>query len=103
MSDKATAWLRTIVPALWSTGLAWLLIHLPVLHSVAAPLGALGTAVAVPVVLAAYKALLAWLEPKLPAWVVRLLNGSARTPMYPKPKPPVTFATGGFIPAPPTA
>jgi hypothetical protein len=85
MSDKITAWLRTIVPTLWSAGLAWLLVHLPVLHSLAAPLGALGTAVAVPVVLAAYKAVLAWLEPRLPAWLARLLNGSSRPPTYAPP------------------
>jgi hypothetical protein len=85
VSDKVTAWLRTIVPTLWSAGLAWLLVHLPVLHSLAAPLGALGTAVAVPVVLAAYKAVLAWLEPRLPVWLVRLLNGSSRPPTYPTP------------------
>lgn len=92
MSDKVTAWLRTIVPALWSTGLAWLLVHLPVLDSLAAPLGALGTAVAVPVVLAGYKAALAWLEPRLPVWLVRLLNGSSRPPTYARPlAPPVTL------------
>lgn len=82
MSDTFTAWLRTIVPTLWAAGLAWLLVHIPVLQSVAAPLGALGTVVAVPVVLAIYKSVLAWLEPRLPAWLARLLAGSALRPTY---------------------
>lgn len=85
MSDKVTAWLRTVVPTLWSAGLAWLLVHLSVLHSLAGPLGGLGTLVMVPVVLAGWKWLLATVGPRLPVWLQRLLNGSARMPTYPKP------------------
>lgn len=87
MSDKVTAWLRTVVPALWSAGVAWLLVHIPALHSLAGPLGGLGTLVAVPVVLAAWKWLLATVGPHLPVWLQRLLNGSSRTPTYAPSKP----------------
>lgn len=109
MSDTVTAWLRTVVPTLWSAAVAWLLVQIPALHPLAGTLGGIGTAVLVPVVLAAWKWLWARIEPSIPAWLVQLLLGSARTPTY-RPRPaagrgPAGPASTGSssAPAPPAA
>jgi hypothetical protein len=81
MSDKITAWLRTVVPALWSALVAWLISRgLP--PAVTDALAGLVDTLVVPAVLAAVYALLRWVEPRLPVWVARLLLGSARPPSY---------------------
>jgi len=81
MSDRLTAWLRTIVPTLWSAVIAWLVARgLPA--PVTDALAGLGDTLIVPAVLAAVYALLRWAEPRLPAWLARLLLGSARPPVY---------------------
>lgn len=81
MSDRLISWLRTVVPGLWSALVAWLVtLGLPAV--VADALSGLGDKVVVAVVLAAVYAALRWLEPRMPAWLVRILLGSAQTPKY---------------------
>jgi len=89
LSDRVVALLRTAIPALWGTVVAWALARLAgVLPTdLADTLGsALQSEAAVAfVVLAAitaWYALWRWAEPHVPAWLVRLALGSARTPVY---------------------
>ncbi|WP_190822547.1 hypothetical protein [Saccharopolyspora pogona] len=81
MPDQLTAWLRTIVPAAWSALIAWL-ITAGTPDWLTDPLGDAGPTLVVPIVLAAVYALLRWAEPRLPAWLARLLLGSATPPTY---------------------
>lgn len=84
MSDRFTGWLRTIVPTLWSTLVAWL-VSLGLPPAVTDAVVGLVDALVVPTVLAAVYALLRWAEPRLPDWLTRVLLGSARPPVYPAP------------------
>lgn len=81
MSDKLTAWVRTVVPGLWSALVAWL-ISLGLPPAVTGAVAGLADQLVVPVVLAAVYAALRWLEPRLPGWLAVVLIGSARTPAY---------------------
>lgn len=81
MSDKLTAWVRTVVPTLWSALVAWL-VSLGLPPAVTDAVDGLGAIVVVPVAVAAVYAALRWLEPRLPAWLARVLLGSARPPTY---------------------
>ncbi|WP_426302788.1 hypothetical protein [Arthrobacter sp. R-11] len=81
-----TSILRTVVPALWGSFIGWVIGLLPILEPLrpalleyATPL----TAIAGAVLIAAWYAFWRWLEPKLPAWLVRAVLGSAKTPVYP--------------------
>ncbi|MCI2421519.1 hypothetical protein MOQ72_29200 [Saccharopolyspora sp. K220] len=80
MSDKLTAWLRTVVPGLWAALITWLLsLGLP------ASIGDLlagGEEFVMAAVLAAVYAGLRWLEPRMPAWLTRILLGSNTPPTY---------------------
>jgi hypothetical protein len=89
MSDRVTAWLRTAVPGLWAALIVLLVTHVPALQPAVDQLSGLGDVVAVPLVLAAWKAVFQVLEPKLPAWLVQLVLGSAKVPTYPAPPAPV--------------
>lgn len=89
LSERVVALLRTAVPALWGTLTAWALAQvagvLP--PALADPLAtALGSdvvvAVVVAAVIAAWYAVWRWAEPHVPAWLVRVVLGSARTPSY---------------------
>lgn len=89
LSDRVVATLRTAVPALWGTVVAWLLARLvgvlppDVADPLAAALGSdVVVALVVAVVIAAWYALWRWAEPHVPAWLVRVVLGSARTPAY---------------------
>jgi len=80
-----TAILRTVVPALWGSVIAWLVGVLPILAPLQDDL--LGLAdVALPVITAviigAWYAFWRWLEPRLPDWLTRAVLGSAKTPVY---------------------
>src|SRR5436309_13451166 len=93
MSDLLTSWLRTIVPALWSALLAWLVAHAVLPSGLAAALGGVGQQMLVPIVLALVYAGLRKLEPHLPRWLARLLIGSVRQPSYaPAPAAPTPAA-----------
>ncbi|MFI0469309.1 hypothetical protein ACH347_34990 [Saccharopolyspora sp. 5N102] len=81
MSDQITAWLRTIVPAAWSSVIAALV-------TAGAPtwltdsLGDVGPTLAVPMILGAVYAGLRALEPRMPAWLTRIVLGSNTPPVY---------------------
>ncbi|WP_263251645.1 hypothetical protein [Saccharopolyspora rosea] len=81
MSDQFTAWLRTTVPAAWSALVAWL-ATLGAPDWMTGPLGDAGNIVIVPIVLGAVYALLRWAEPRMPAWLTRILLGSTTPPVY---------------------
>jgi hypothetical protein len=81
LGNQLTSWLRTVVPGLWATLVAWLVsFGLPA--SMTGWLGGLGNQVMVPIVLAIVYALLRRLEPIMPPWLTRLLIGSNRPPSY---------------------
>lgn len=80
-----TSILRTIVPALWGSLVAWLLGIAPLLSPLEAHL--LGVAdvilpILTAVIIAAWYAFWRWLEPRLPAWLTRAVLGSAQSPTY---------------------
>lgn len=80
-----TAVLRTLVPALWGSFIAWLIGLLPILAPLQGQLEGLAE-LALPiltaVIVAAWYALWRWLEPRLPDWLTRAVLGSAKTPIY---------------------
>ena len=91
LPDKVIARLRTVVPIAWGAVVAWVLTRVPAARSV---LDGLGVDLADPAIVAqvqgAVTALVsaAWywvwskLGPHLPAWLMRLVLGSAATPTY---------------------
>lgn len=95
MSDRLTAWVRTVTPKLWgaavTAALAFLAAHAPWALDL---LDTLGIDLASPVVVGCVILLVdtavtaAWhwvwtrLQPRLPDVVVRLVLGSAATPTY---------------------
>ena len=83
-----TSILRTVVPALWGSLIAWLIGVAPLLAPPAAHL--LGVAdiilpIITAVIIGAWYTFWRWLEPHLPGWLTRAVLGSAKTPMYPAP------------------
>lgn len=91
-----TGLLRTIVPSLWGSCIAWLIGVLPTLAPLQGQLTGLAD-LALPVITAviigAWYALWRWLQPRLPDWLVRAVLGSAKTPVY-----PTATVTGSQIP-----
>ncbi|WP_290055674.1 hypothetical protein [Amycolatopsis solani] len=81
IGDRLVSWLRTVVPGLWSSLIAYL-VSLGLPAGVTDALDGLGRTVLVPLVFAGVYALLRAVEAKLPAWATRLLLGSAQTPSY---------------------
>lgn len=86
MTDRFTAWLRTVVPALWGSLVAWLL-SLADYPEWTAPLtdalASEGAAVLVTgAAIGAWYALARWLEPRIPDWLTRIVLGAAATPTY---------------------
>lgn len=80
-----TAILRTLVPALWGSFIAWLLGLIPALAPLEAQL--LGVSemfipVLTAVLIGAWYAFWRWLEPRLPNWITTAVLGSAKTPSY---------------------
>lgn len=81
-----TSILRTVVPALWGSLIAWLIGVLPILAPMEADLKGLADIilpVLTAVIIAAWYAFWRWLEPRLPDWLTRAVLGSAKTPTYP--------------------
>lgn len=81
-----TSLLRTLVPALWGSGIAWLIGVLPILAPLQADLNGLADIllpIITAVIIGAWYALWRWLEPRLPDWLTRAVLGSAKTPVYP--------------------
>jgi len=80
-----TAILRTVVPALWGSVIAWLIGVLPILAPFQTDLAGLSSVilpVLTAVIIGGWYALCRWLEPKLPCWLTRAVLGSAKTPVY---------------------
>lgn len=87
MSDRVVSWIRTIVPVLWGSLIAWAFrtfdwlegaleyLHLDP-HDPALIAGLTVAAIG------AWYALVRWAEPRLPEWVTRIVLGSAREPEY---------------------
>lgn len=84
MSDRVVSFLRTAVPSLWGTLLGLLLPHLPWLPASVAEW--LASAVVVQFVvglcIVAWYAVWRWAEPRIPAWLVTLVLGSSKSPVY---------------------
>lgn len=86
LSDLAVAWLRTVLPAGWAAGVAWLVTWGAVPDTITDALSTPGaTAVATTIILGLLYPVLRWLEGRLPAWVTRLLLGATTPPVYPRP------------------
>jgi hypothetical protein len=69
-----SALLRTVVPALWGSVIAWPIGVLPILAPLKADLAGLSDiiqAVITAVIIAGWYALWRWLEPRLPEWFTR--------------------------------
>ena len=80
-----TALLRTVVPALWGSLIAWLIGVLPILAPLEADLMGLADIllpIITAVIIGAWYAFWRWLEPRLPDWLTRAVLGSANTPVY---------------------
>lgn len=80
-----TALLRTLVPALWGSLIAWLIGVLPILAPLEADLKGLADIilpVLTAVIIGAWYAFWRWLEPRMPDWLTRAVLGSAKTPRY---------------------
>lgn len=80
-----TAILRTVVPALWGSLIAWLIGVLPILAPLEADLRGLADIllpIITAVIIGAWYAFWRWLEPRLPDWLTRAVLGSAKTPVY---------------------
>lgn len=88
MSDRLTAWVRTVVPALWSALVAWLVsLGLPpaVTDAVAGlsdEVTLLVVLVVVPAVLSVVYTVLRWVEQRVPRWLAAILLGATRQPVY---------------------
>lgn len=81
-----TSILRTIIPALWGSMIAWLIGAAPLLAPFEGELKGLAE-IALPIITAviigAWYAFWRWLEPRLPDWLIRAVLGSAKTTTYP--------------------
>lgn len=82
LRDYLTSVIRTVVPTLWGTALAWL-VSIGILDQAAAD----GPGVAVggflvTICVGAFYALARWLEPYLPTFLAALLMGSPKAPDY---------------------
>ncbi|KZM36074.1 hypothetical protein [Oerskovia enterophila] len=83
ISDRAVSCLRTVVPVLWGSAVAWLLtvavLPTEVTDLLTSDLALTAvTALGVGVWYIAWR----WAEPHIPDWLTRLALGSARPPSY---------------------
>lgn len=84
MSDKVTAYLRTVVPAAWGSLVVWLVAQMPALPEPV--IEWLNSEATIAVVTAL--AILGWywlwrrVEGKIPDWLIRVVLGSAKSPTY---------------------
>lgn len=86
LSDYMTSVIRTAVPAVWGTGLAWL-VSVGILDQAAADgPGAAAGGFLVLAAIGVYYALVRLVEPKLPPFLAVLLLGAAKAPVYAAPE-----------------
>jgi hypothetical protein len=88
--EKVPAYLRTVVPVLWGSLLAWLAVQIPAIPDAWEEwLGSdQGVALVSAAVITLWYAFWRWLEPKLSPFLTRLLLGSNLTPVYVDPGTP---------------
>ncbi len=84
MNDFFRSLVRTAVPAAWAALLVWGTGYVPLPADVVAVLDTADDVVLVPAALAGLYAGFRWLETRrwMPRWLVRVLLGSAKAPMY---------------------
>ncbi|SHF03828.1 hypothetical protein [Streptoalloteichus hindustanus] len=87
MSDRVVSLVRTLVPSVWGTVVAWLVGVGLLPTNLADDARGLATTVLVPVAISGVYAGARWLEsrPWMPTWLSRLLLGSTRQPTYAPP------------------
>jgi len=80
LRDWGLSWIRTGVPVLWGMVLTFLASRAPAVYElVNNPYVA---ALAVSLVTLAWYSLVRWVEPRLPAWLTRLVIGANTAPKY---------------------
>jgi len=82
--EKVPAYLRTIVPSLWGSLIAWLVLQVPQIPDnvhvwLVTPLV---VSAVVSAVIVAWYAFWRWLEPRMAPWLTRIVLGSNLTPSY---------------------
>jgi len=85
LPDRVVALLRTVVPSAWGALIVWLLSLVdwpPAVEQTITTQAGLVTGLVTALAIGAWYALWRWLEDHLPAWVVRIVLGSASTPTY---------------------
>jgi len=83
ISDRAVSYLRTVVPVLWGSAVAWLLTVVVLPAEVTDLLTSdLAITAATALVVGAWYIAWRWAEPHIPDWLTRLVLGSAQTPTY---------------------
>lgn len=87
VSDKVVSLLRTAVPVVWGYVVAYVLANIPAAADFLASLGVdLNSVVVVNFVTGlatvAWYAVWRWAEPKIPAWLTRIVLGSNKAPTY---------------------
>jgi hypothetical protein len=98
VSDRVVSILRTAVPTAWGALLGLLLPHIPWLPAAVSEwLQSVAVVeVIVGLCIVAWYAVWRWAEPRIPAWLVTLVLGSAKTPTYGA-AIPAARATGGPV------
>ncbi|OCI31037.1 hypothetical protein [Oerskovia enterophila] len=82
-SDRAVSYLRTVVPVLWGSLVAWLLTVVVLPTEVTDLLTSdLAITAVTALVVGAWYVAWRWAEPHIPDWLTRLVLGSAQTPTY---------------------
>lgn len=82
LSDYLTSVIRTAVPAVWGTALAWLVSVGVLDQAAAAGPGAAAGGFLVTVFIGAYYVVVRLLEPHLPPFLAVLLLGASKAPAY---------------------
>lgn len=81
--DIGVSIIRTVVPALWGTGLTWVATQIPALEPVLNQSGMTGLgAVVAATLIGLWYAFFRSIESKLPAWLTVLVLGSNKPPTY---------------------
>lgn len=82
MSDRLISWLRTVVPGLWATLIAYLVAHYGLPDGLGVVLNSFWETMAYPTSLAVVYGVLRKVEARMPDWLTRALLGSAKPPTY---------------------
>lgn len=82
MTDRLVSLLRTAIPALWGTVVAWLVSTGILAPHAAAGVQAELTAATTPIAIGVVYLLARLVEPHLPPWLTRIILGSNTQPTY---------------------